>query len=275
MAKSVRFRKAGDDNMASEVKWIKICTDIFDDEKILLIESMPDADSIIVVWFKLLCLAGKQNNGGVFIFDGGFPYTNSMLATVFRRKETTVELALNTFEKFGMIQIIEGAITIPNWEKHQNLARLEQVKENTRIRVARHRQRQKEIAEKCSKSCNALQGALRNTDVTQVDIDIERNIEKEYISPAKSNGFEAIWTIYPRKKDKAAARKAYEARLKDGWSPDELLSAVKAYAAECRKERRDEKYIKHGSTFFGASTPFSDYIPKHDAQFVDDLNGVI
>ncbi len=48
------------------VKWIKIVTDIFDDEKILLIESLPDADSIIVIWFKLLCLAGKQNNSGVF-----------------------------------------------------------------------------------------------------------------------------------------------------------------------------------------------------------------
>ena len=49
----------------ADVKWIKITTDIFDDEKILLIESLPDAYSIIVVWFKLLCLAGKQNNSGV------------------------------------------------------------------------------------------------------------------------------------------------------------------------------------------------------------------
>ena len=31
----------------AEVKWIKIVTDIFDDEKILLIESMPDADALI------------------------------------------------------------------------------------------------------------------------------------------------------------------------------------------------------------------------------------
>ena len=44
----------------AEVKWIKIVTDIFDDEKILLIETLPEADSIIVIWLKLLCLAGKQ-----------------------------------------------------------------------------------------------------------------------------------------------------------------------------------------------------------------------
>ena len=43
----------------AEVKWIKIATDIFDDEKILLIESMPDSYAIITAWFKLLCLAGR------------------------------------------------------------------------------------------------------------------------------------------------------------------------------------------------------------------------
>ena len=61
------------------LKWIKIVTDIFDDEKILLIEQLPDADSVIVIWFKLLCLAGKQNNGGVFIMNNRVPYTLQML----------------------------------------------------------------------------------------------------------------------------------------------------------------------------------------------------
>ena len=104
----------------AEVKWIKITTDIFDDEKILLIESLPDAYAIITVWFKLLCLAGKQNNSGVFML-GQMPYTDKMLATIFRMKESTVTMALQTFEQFGMVEIVDGVITIPNWGKHQNL----------------------------------------------------------------------------------------------------------------------------------------------------------
>ena len=84
----------------SDVKWIKIVTDIFDDENILLIEQMPDADSVIVIWFKLICLAGKQNNGGVFIMNNIVPYTLQMLSTIFRRKESIVTLALKTFEEF-------------------------------------------------------------------------------------------------------------------------------------------------------------------------------
>ena len=137
----------------ADVKWIKITTDVFDDEKILLIESLPEADSIIVIWFKLLCLAGKQNNSGVFLMGDKIAYTDKMLATIFRRKETTVQLALQTFEQFGMIELIDGVITIPNWEKHQNIDRMEQIKEQTRLRVAKHREKQKFL------SCNVTSNA--------------------------------------------------------------------------------------------------------------------
>jgi len=78
----------------AEVKWIKIVTDIFDDEKILLIESLPSADGILVIWFKLLCLAGKNNNKGVFTLNDRIAYTDEMLATIFRRELNTVRLAL-------------------------------------------------------------------------------------------------------------------------------------------------------------------------------------
>ncbi|MFQ7297891.1 MAG: phage replisome organizer N-terminal domain-containing protein [Clostridium sp.] len=103
------------------VKWIKIVTDIFDDEKMLLIESLPSADSIIVVWFKLLCLAGKNNNSGVFMLNERIAYTDEMLATIFRKDVNTVRFALKTFADFGMIEIIDNVITIPNWGKHQTL----------------------------------------------------------------------------------------------------------------------------------------------------------
>lgn len=128
----------------AEVKWIKIVTDVFDDEKVLMIETMPEADTIIVIWFKLLCLAGKQNNSGVFQM-GQMPYTDEMFSTIFRRPLNTVRLALNTFEKFGMVEIINNTVTIPNWEKHQSLDAYALAKEKTRKRVAAHRERQKAL----------------------------------------------------------------------------------------------------------------------------------
>lgn len=72
--------------------------------------------------------------------------------------------------------------------------------------------------------------------------------------------FEQFWDAYPRKKEKARAYKCYLARLKDGFSEDELLLAVKRYADECRCNETEEKYIKLASTFIGPNTPFSDYL---------------
>lgn len=138
----------------SDVRWIKIVTDIFDDEKILLIETLPEADSIIVIWFKLLCLAGKQNNSGVFVM-GGIPYTEKMLSTIFRRKETVVQLALKTFENFGMIEIIDNTITIPNWGKHQNFDKIELKTEYMRNYMREYRDKQKQIACKSNSKSNS------------------------------------------------------------------------------------------------------------------------
>ena len=136
----------------SEIKWIKITTDIFDDEKIVMIETLPDADSIIVIWFKLLCLAGKQNNSGVFLFNDTIPYTDTMLATIFRRKESTVQLALKTFENFGMIEVIDGVITIPKWGKHQSMDALEKKTAYMREYMQEYRKRQKMLVETATSS---------------------------------------------------------------------------------------------------------------------------
>lgn len=170
-----------------ELKWIKLCTNIFDDEKIALIESMPDADSIIVIWFKILCLAGKQNNCGVLMLSDRIPYTEEMLATIFRRPMSTVRLALTTFESFGMIEVVNGTITIPNWEKHQTVDAVERYKEQARERALNYRQRQKAIAAENSSvthnvTRNVTHNVTRNVTVTQnhaIEEDIDKDIEED------------------------------------------------------------------------------------------------
>lgn len=154
----------------AEVKWIKIVTDIFDDEKMLFIEQLPEADSIIVIWFKLLVLAGKINNGGVLLFRDSIPYTDEMLSTIFRRPINTVRLALKTFEDFGMVEIVNNAITIPNWGKHQSLDQLESRKEYMKEYMRGYREKQKQLAEgKVNSKVNS------KANVNSLDIEEERD----------------------------------------------------------------------------------------------------
>lgn len=177
--------------MASEVKWIKITTDIFDDEKILLIESMPDAYAMIIVWFKLLCLAGKQNNSGVFMM-GKIAYTDRMLATIFRMKESTVTMALQVFEQFGMVEIIDGVITIPNWGKHQNLDQLESKKAYMRNYMKDYREKQKALTSgkpSCKTNSKAnVSSADKEEDIEiDKDIDIKKKIDYQQIVDMYNN----------------------------------------------------------------------------------------
>ena len=159
----------------TDVKWIKIVVNIFDDDKIKLIEALPDGDSIIVCWFKLLCLAGQKNNFGILMLNDRIAYTDEMLATVFRRPLQTVRLALETFEQFGMVEIVNGAITIPNWEKHQNLDKLQELREYNRLAQQKSRAKRKELL-----AVNDM--SMTSQSRQDTDIDIEKDIDKEILT---------------------------------------------------------------------------------------------
>ena len=85
-----------------------------------------------------------------------------------------------------------------------------------------------------------------------------------------SNDFESFWEIYPRKSDKGSAYKKYLTRLKDGWSPEQLLTAAKKYRAQILANRTEQKYIKLCKTFLSDTTPFADYLTKTERQGVSN-----
>lgn len=208
------------------VKWIKIATDIFDDEKILLIEALPDAYAIITVWFKLLCLAGKKNNGGVFLMNDKIPYTDKMLATIFRMNESTVKLALNAFEQFKMIEIVEGIITIPNWNKHQTLDAYERKKERDRLYQEERRAKQRALIEKSSDKSSERTSDVAVSDIDKEedkDIDKERDIRGNRVDYQQiADMYNATCVSFPRLTRLSEKRKrAIKARLRK-YSIDDI-----------------------------------------------------
>lgn len=160
----------------SEIKWIKITTDIFDDEKMCLIDALPDRDAIIVIWIKLITLAGKLNRKGVLAISKNIVYTDEMLAQTFHRPLNTVRMALEVFENFGMVEKIDGVIMLPNWEKHQNIDGMEKIKEQNRNRAARHRKKQKLLAQ--NNESNVISNVTDNVTVTD-DNAIDKELDKD------------------------------------------------------------------------------------------------
>ena len=253
--------------MASGVKWIKITTDIFDDEKILMIEAMPSADSIIVIWLKLLTFAGKQNNEGVFLMSNRIAYTEEMLASIFRRDVNLVRLALKTFEQFGMIEIIDNVVTIPNWNKHQSLDAYEKKKERDRLYQAERRANQRALVAQSSDTssdCHATQSSdiVVSDKEEEKEIDIDRDKKNSAKQPSKADVdafFESIWELYPIKKGKGQVSDTKrKALFKIGF--EAMEQAINRYLTELKKDASWRK-PQNGSTFFNSG--YVDYLDEN------------
>lgn len=171
-------------NVVSNVKWIKITTNMFDDEKIKIIESMPDRDAILIIWIKLLVQAGKTNASGFIYLSENIPYTDEMLATIFNRPINTVRLALKTFADFGMIQIDENSrIEITNWSSHQSVDGMDKLRERDRLRKQKKRAELKLEAaktdEKSSECPLTSPGNVRRSPSLDLEEEIDQEIDQE------------------------------------------------------------------------------------------------
>lgn len=159
----------------AEVKWIKITTDMFDNRKIKHLRRLPDGNNIVLIWVMLLTMAGRCNSGGMIFLTENIPYTPKMLADELDFEENTVRLALEALEQLGMVVTDNGYFAIAGWEEHQNIEGMERIREQTRKRVAKHREKQK-----------LLQGSVTVTQGNATDIDKELELDKEELSKDNS-----------------------------------------------------------------------------------------
>lgn len=242
----------------SNIKWIKLSTNMFEDEKVKLIEQMPDADTILIIWVKLLAQAGKTNASGYIYLSENIPYTEEMLATIFNRPVSTVRLALKTFEDFGMISINDDhIIEISNWEKHQNIEGMERIRRQTRERVQRHRER-KRIEQKESVT---LHETLRNAPEEELEEeDKERDIKNRQIRDLYDHYLSK--NIIKHHKMTDAMRTAANARLRD-YSFEQLIQAIDNYST----------VYKSDQYWFTTKYGFADLMRDKDIRkFIDDAD---
>lgn len=161
----------------ADVKWIKLSASIFSNRKIKQIRKLPEGDAIIGVWLQILCLAGQINDSGMVYFSKDIPYTEEMLAVEFDRPINIIKIALATFESFKMIEVIDNILLVSNWEKYQSASKLEEIKEQNRLRQQRHRERQKQLVD--SNVTDNVKITLHNATDKELELDKELDIDKE------------------------------------------------------------------------------------------------
>lgn len=162
----------------------------------------------------------------------------------------TPAFVVDTLITLNWLESREDGLYIHDWEEWN------QIPVEYYALIDKEQNRKKANAERVKKHRNSKKGADESGQTGN------EGSGEETKNSGYSSTFEEFWKAYPRKVDKGQAYKKYQARLKDGFTPDELLEAAMNYAKQCTKERTEQKFIKHAKTFLGDSTPFIEYISK-------------
>lgn len=155
--------------MDTEVKWIKLTTDMFDNRKIKYLRTLPEGNSIVLIWVMLLTMAGRCNAGGMIFLTENIPYNAKILADELGFDMNIVNVALRSLTALGMINTVNGQLTISNWDEYQNIEGMERIREQNRLRKQAQREREKLESHVTS----------RDGHVTVTHLDKEKDIEKE------------------------------------------------------------------------------------------------
>lgn len=254
----------------SDVKWIKLSTNMFEDEKIRLIESMPEADTLLIIWIRLLAQAGKTNASGYIFLSKNIPYSDEMLATLFNRPIATVRLALQTFKQFGMIEITDDQyICISNWEKHQNIDGLERVKQLNMERNRKYRERKKQ--QQLTLENKGCESDVPVTSRDGTDIEEDKELEEEIDKDKNNIPFTEIIQYLNKQASKSfnpkteGHRKHIRARWNEGYTLENFKTVIDKKVEQWKNAISQEG--KSLSDYLRPSTLFSQ---KHFDNYLNE-----
>lgn len=265
----------------ADINWIKIRIDMFDDEKIKIIQSMPEGDAILVIWIRLIALAGKSNAGGCVLVTETIPYTDEMLSVIFSKSLTTVRLALNTFEQFHMIERTTQGIFLVNFRKHQNVEGLEKIREQNRLRKQREREKKAlqntplpALPEPDSVTCHVTV-TEESRDITQQSKNKRKNKDLKDINkkdivgqgPTSCPNKEIIDYLNAKagtsyRHTSKDTQKHISARFAEGYTLEDFKNVIDKKVGEWKTDPKMVAFIRP-STLFG--TKFEGYLNQKSA----------
>ena len=145
--------------------YLKLKENYFDDDSIVLLESMQDGVLYSNILLKLYLKSLKH--GGRLQLDEDIPYTAQMIATITRQQIGTVERALQIFLKLGLVEVLDsGTFYMSNIE----LLIGQSSTEAERKRAAR-------LQNKALSALRTSGGHLSDIRPPEIEIKLEKEIE--------------------------------------------------------------------------------------------------
>lgn len=261
-------------------EWLKLHTDLLHDPKMKRLSKIPEARWM---WTGLLLLSRRLGMDGKIAISESIPYEKEEIAEELGVNSEDFDKFLKMAEKLQMVEMADsGIISIVNWgkrqfsESYERMRKMRDKKRNCNAPVT-------EVLRECYAPVTQM---LRQETETELETELET--ETELVSPKilqtanpsgatapepperdkkhkkdellKPEKFALFWKPYPRKVEKLSAERQWNARLREKENEDEIILAAENYRRICHDDQREEKFIKHPSTFLGRDKPYKEFL---------------
>ena len=201
--------------------YLKLKESYFDDDAIVLLESMQDGMLYSNILLKLYLKSLKY--GGTLQLDENIPYTAQMIATITRQQVGTVERALQIFMKLGLVEPLDnGALYMSNIELFIGQSSTEgERKRRARMKISEQKRLSGQVSE-------------AKADICPPEIEIKKEIKPGRAAPASYGRYENVILT-----DKEFSE--LKAELPDKW--EYYIDRLSGYIASTGR-----KYKNHAAT---------------------------
>jgi len=253
--------------MSKNLPWFRMYSDFMFDEKVEFLSFEDQRHYVFILCMKNMGLLDKE-----YQKDG---MLDRVVAKRLGLYGEAFEAAKTRLLDSGLI---DDRFQPVAWEKRQ-------FRSDADSTAAERKRRQRE-RERTSTNGDTVKSRVTGTDVTRTDTDTDTDTDqkKPPNPPAGSKTevadalFDQAMSEYPKRvggDSRPDARKAWNARIKAGVKPEDIIDGVKRYAAHIRaKGKEHTEFVKRSCTFFGPGEHWkADYATPAGINGARDANG--
>lgn len=229
--------------MGKRYFWLKLKDDFFSQKEIKMLRRISGGDTFTVIYLKILLLS-IRNDGKVY-FDGIASNMVEEIALEIDEDVENVQITFNYLQQKGLL-VFNSDDEVELSNIHSMIG--SETAAASRMRKSRSK---KEIESKRNNVTPQLHHSY-----TEIEKDIEKDNNAQNTQHSGKNAkalesdFEKLWKLYPNKKGKQVALKAYKRAIKDGVSNKQIQTGIVAYKKYLTANGTDQQYMMHGGTFF-------------------------
>lgn len=259
--------------------YIRLKENFFDSEEIVVLESMKDGYLYSNILLKLY-LKSLKFNGKVMLTER-IPYSTEMIATLIRHEVGTVEKALRIFQELGLVEILDnGEIYMLDIQNFVGTSSTEADRRRKSDRELAEKKKQliecgdfseistPEIRDKSIENiyikdyCANSQGSLARNSANDSENEQESLAEELFFDENaivgyteevpkfdKEAAFDKFWKHYPRKTNKANAKKSFIKKCKSEEMLQIMIEALEKQKTSRQWQEANGQYIPHPSTW--------------------------